>query len=1152
MTDVTPAPDGVDVADASDVADIIELIPDPSVLGAIGRGHSLASAIADIIDNSIDAGAQRIVIRFVVSNGIVRAISISDDGVGMSAGQLRDAMTLGKQRSYDEEALGHFGMGLKASSMSQARVLTAYSSCGFEPTHGMRMRREGSGGRFAVEVLHTGAASRAFGEYTDFDSTGTVIEWSGLDTVSLAAVPSARQAWLDTAISNLRQELGLVFHRLLASRDLRIEIEEYDKEYREAGVPRSVTPIDPFEFTLWGKTGFPRVIESVCSSGAELSASCYILPPNSHSAAAKLLGRSRVEWQGFYFYRNNRLLQAGGWLSMQPDKRTDLQLARVVVELTPALTRDVAMNPEKHGVVLRPDFVHALESATDAFGTTFRSFLEDARSVLKEANRRKSTIKPVAPIGSGVSTELSALVTSTFGTRDDAQEASFGWLDLGVDRLFSFDSATGRIWLNAGYRGALSRSTNDSSDAALLKMSIFFLLESKLGKDWLQQGTRDQIEGIQSVLAGAMLAEIDRAVYDPVGQTWSPEAAGAIDLFAQHEVVAELDDGSSSSYDPSRVPTPGDLARVLARQRGPSDTVIEPGEGPEATEEDPQADDVIRVQGEVQLLEALSPLPDVDIPGVRLVDSGDDDGFAHQVLPDAIGATADPVKDYLKQIGKVALLNAAEEVELAMRIEAGLFAEERLSKLTPQEQRTQLGRELTLVAKDGQRAKCHLLGANLRLVVSLAKRYTGRGMQFLDLIQEGNLGLIRAVEKFDYTKGFKFSTYATWWIRQAITRAMADQARTIRIPVHVVEQINSLRQVIRKLNQGDGPPPTLMNVAHAAGLAPRDVETLLGYNTEPASLDDIVWVAEPGGSLKPYALAELAVDPDALDAFDAVAFDSLRNDLYDLLDGLSEREAGVIRMRFELDGDMPRTLDQIGDIFGVTRERIRQIESKSMAKLRHPSRSMLLRDYLDAAIRAPSLQLGPRPRRAVPREDLPAPSQLSGRRAPANFPNDNQDSDEKLEVCDDAVPITPPGTKTAAIADAFTESAADLLDSYRKGATIAAIASEFDLDPRDVVEVIGQRALGLEGDLDDSSLAPRHGELYTPNERERLVDAYRGGHSIQRIARDLGRTPLAIAWQLLDSPRRPIFIQRKLVRRLRRPAGSPPAGVGAAGYNRDS
>jgi len=315
----------------------------------------------------------------------------------------------------------------------------------------------------------------------------------------------------------------------------------------------------------------------------------------------------------------------------------------------------------------------------------------------------------------------------------------------------------------------------------------------------------------------------------------------------------------------------------------------------------------------------------------------EDDAPAQQVV--TAGATADPVKDYLKQIGKVALLNAEQEVELAKRIEAGLFAEEKLNSGEKIEMK--LKRELWWIAQDGKKAKNHLLEANLRLVVSLAKRYTGRGMLFLDLIQEGNLGLIRAVEKFDYTKGYKFSTYATWWIRQAITRAMADQARTIRIPVHMVEVINKLARVQRQMLQDLGREPTPEELAKELDMTPEKVVEVQKYGREPISLHTPL--GEDGDS----EFGDLIEDSEAVVPADAVSFTLLQEQLHSVLDTLSEREAGVVSMRFGLTDGQPKTLDEIGKVYGVTRERIRQIESKTMSKLRHPSRSQVLRDYLD-------------------------------------------------------------------------------------------------------------------------------------------------------------------------------------------------------------
>ncbi|MDO5287827.1 MAG: RNA polymerase sigma factor [Actinomycetia bacterium] len=323
--------------------------------------------------------------------------------------------------------------------------------------------------------------------------------------------------------------------------------------------------------------------------------------------------------------------------------------------------------------------------------------------------------------------------------------------------------------------------------------------------------------------------------------------------------------------------------------------------------------------------------------GFSLSDADDADEPEQQVM--AAGATADPVKDYLKQIGKVALLNAEQEVELAKRIEAGLFAEERLND--DQSVPAADVDDYEWIATDGRRAKNHLLEANLRLVVSLAKRYTGRGMLFLDLIQEGNLGLIRAVEKFDYTKGYKFSTYATWWIKQAITRAMADQARTIRIPVHMVEVINKLARVQRQMLQDLGREPTPEELAKELDMTPEKVVEVQKYGREPISLHTPL--GEDGDS----EFGDLIEDSEAVVPADAVNFTLLQEQLHDVLDTLSEREAGVVSMRFGLTDGQPKTLDEIGKVYGVTRERIRQIESKTMSKLRHPSRSQVLRDYLD-------------------------------------------------------------------------------------------------------------------------------------------------------------------------------------------------------------
>jgi len=393
------------------------------------------------------------------------------------------------------------------------------------------------------------------------------------------------------------------------------------------------------------------------------------------------------------------------------------------------------------------------------------------------------------------------------------------------------------------------------------------------------------------------------------------------------EVVEEITEELEVTEDEDFDPTGDDLEdpELVA------DTEDEDVAEAEAEEEDPKAAEGAALRERTNA--------GIHVKGGFVVsDSDETDEPVQQVT--VAGATADPVKDYLKQIGKVSLLNAEQEVDLARRIEAGLYAEYKL-KNQADEMTSRERRELHFLAQDGQQAKNHLLEANLRLVVSLAKRYTGRGMQFLDLIQEGNLGLIRAVEKFDYTKGYKFSTYATWWIRQAITRAMADQARTIRIPVHMVEVINKLARVQRQMLQDLGREPTPEELAKELDMTAEKVVEVQKYGREPISLHTPL--GEDGDS----EFGDLIEDSEAIVPADAVSFTLLQEQLHHVLDTLSEREAGVVSMRFGLGDGQPKTLDEIGKVYGVTRERIRQIESKTMSKLRHPSRSQVLRDYLD-------------------------------------------------------------------------------------------------------------------------------------------------------------------------------------------------------------
>jgi RNA polymerase primary sigma factor len=423
------------------------------------------------------------------------------------------------------------------------------------------------------------------------------------------------------------------------------------------------------------------------------------------------------------------------------------------------------------------------------------------------------------------------------------------------------------------------------------------------------------------------------------------------DLVAGADVIAADDTDDELDADPELEPGEDLEIDIDASDLSLDDEELEEEESvtEDSTEPDAVADVVAATPGAAPVDapeddEEIAEPTEKDKASGDFVWDEDESEALRQARKDAeLTASADSVRAYLKQIGKVALLNAEEEVELAKRIEAGLYATQLMAELADRGEKLPAAqrRDMAWICRDGDRAKNHLLEANLRLVVSLAKRYTGRGMAFLDLIQEGNLGLIRAVEKFDYTKGYKFSTYATWWIRQAITRAMADQARTIRIPVHMVEVINKLGRIQRELLQDLGREPTPEELAKEMDITPEKVLEIQQYAREPISLDQTI--GDEGDS----QLGDFIEDSEAVVAVDAVSFTLLQDQLQSVLETLSEREAGVVRLRFGLTDGQPRTLDEIGQVYGVTRERIRQIESKTMSKLRHPSRSQVLRDYLD-------------------------------------------------------------------------------------------------------------------------------------------------------------------------------------------------------------
>ncbi|MBD3752083.1 MAG: sigma-70 family RNA polymerase sigma factor [Micrococcales bacterium] len=712
--------DGITDDGAPISEDSIVLAPDASILSALGRGHTLASALADLIDNSIDAGATRVGIRFVTHNATVRSIRILDDGCGMTAEQLERAMTLGRGSDHASTDLGHFRVGLKAASLSQARMLTVLSTTGFSPASGMRLNREQSGPTIRADVIDPAAAATVLERRGLGADSGTAVEWAGLESVSTATSYHARRDWFEAMIIQLRDELGLTFHRLLSDGRIRIQLDELDENTNTSGAPRMVKPIDPFAFANWGAADYPKTLEAELPAGPPLTMRCYILPPAVEGPSANPLGRARSTWQGLFIYRNDRLLHSGGWLQLGPDDLADLQLARAVIDLTPEALDAVAMNAEKRGVVLRPAALQAIERArTDGF--SLRSFLDEAREVWRRAHQRDLAPQPFAAAGAGAPDGLAELVESTVGVREDAAELAFDWAQLEPRQLYAFEPATGLVRLNIAHRGYLEE---DIGRLELLKTSLFLLLEPHAGKERLAPHTRQRLDVAHAALAASVLKSRMRERPSDA----SPAALGDVEGSPYRESEDEDDQDE-------------DEVVVLI------ESIVSPRSDP------------------------YEPLADPAIADVPLND--------------------DVFKDFLRRASEYALLTAEEEVDLAREIEIGVCAEGRIALLRGGEW-TQDRLDLEILADRGRKAMDRMVGANLRLVINLAKRYRGHGLELPDLAQEGTLGLIRAVQKFDRFQGTKFSTYATWWIRQSVARAVADQGRLIRFPVHVVDRVPAI------------------------------------------------------------------------------------------------------------------------------------------------------------------------------------------------------------------------------------------------------------------------------------------------------------------------------------------------------------------------
>jgi RNA polymerase sigma factor (sigma-70 family) len=866
--------DRIDVDEADLGEGTVVLAPDASILGAIGRGHTLASALADLIDNSIDAGATRVSIRFVTQNAVVRSIRIRDDGCGMTTSQLERAMALGGGGDHSGSDQGHFRVGLKAASLSQARILTVFSTTGFSPPAGMRLDRAQSGPQIRAQVIDAGAAASVLQKRGLDAESGTVVEWSSLESVSEAPTYHARRNWFEAMIVQLRDELGLTFHRLIADERIRIEMDELDENTNESGAPRVVKPIDPFEFERWGSTGYPKSLDAELPGGGRLTMTCYILPPAVDGPHVKMLGRPRATWQGLFVYRNDRLLHSGGWLQLHPDGGLDMQLARAVIELTPDVLDAVAMNAEKRGVVLRPSAMQALERArTDGF--SLRAYFDDAREVWRRGQQRESRAQPFAAVGEGAPSGLESLVRKTLGVRDDAAAISFDWLDLTPQHLYSFEPATGLVWLNSQHRAELE---SDPPRLELLKTSIFLLLEPHAGKERLASHTRERLDVVHAALASV-------AIRGHATAARGHESHGSHETAPQDSADAEPDPGGEDDDDDEFAL----VESVLVRGRDP-----------------------------------YEPLANPALANVHVDD--------------------DVLKDLLRRIRDYPLLSAQEEVALAREIEVGVLARDRFARLRSEERGAQLGLDLQWLARDGERAMDRMVGSNLRLVLHLARGYQHRGLDLADLVQEGIAGLIHAARKFDRFHGTKFSTYATWWVRQGITRALADQGRTIRFPAHIVEKLPSLAEA---WDATSGPTTDrLIAVADLLGESVPTIRAITNNLSAPLSLETARQTETVENRVEWLPLSSEVIDIEEMTPHDLVARRMFHRELETLLNSLSDRESSVIRMRFGVGGTAPMTLDAIGDKFGVTRERIRQVEGIVMAKLRHPDLANSLRSYM--------------------------------------------------------------------------------------------------------------------------------------------------------------------------------------------------------------
>ncbi|MCJ1698611.1 sigma-70 family RNA polymerase sigma factor [Rathayibacter festucae] len=1156
------------------------IAPDPSIIRSLGRNYSLEDAIADLIDNSIDAGATSVRVIFDIAEDVVVGVRIVDDGHGMARDQLLAAMQLGARRQYGTSSLGHFGMGLKSGSLSQARTMLVHTRS-VQGDSSVRMHDASLAEDFAVHELDPVRTGREFDALglAAASSTGTIISWDDVKFALTHGSTADRRRWLQGRKKELADHLALTFHRLLSAGRLEISVEDFVLEHDRFGAPTLITPADPFAFTISGKTGYPVDLDPFVR-GSAVPVRLHIIPPNSYSTAAKLLGDSRERWQGIYVYRNDRLLTRGGWFGLTTAAK-DLQLARVEIDVDDVASDVIGLNPEKNGVRFSTEFRNAIvRTVATTTATSFGDFLQTARDVHRDASRRDNKVEPVTEPGAGLPATAMAVIIEQLGHRPDVDPIDVVWTTLDEDDVFELDLHGRRVLLNAGYKEHLERS-----GTGLITTAIFLLLENFFRRSQLRETTMTQIRAWNNVLLAALRADAHGDVFAPSADSYVVEdssvGSSVEDEDGRVDPITTLDVGAIVSAedelelqvpedDPAagvvqrpaiRPPTPGELfARGLLRRRvvDPS-TNREPDGDVELPVEDPAAA-VAPVADPPAIVPPVSdPIEVADAPEgtndqPEAGDEGLGTGLEREILEletieeeleeelEFLGAAAyrtDSVDHYRLKVTRP-LLTAEEETDLAKAIEVGLIAE----SVIHTNDAVGTVDELRILVERGRGAKERFVLANLRLVISIALGYRNRGLDFGDLIQEGNVGLLRAVEKFDHEKGFKFSTYSTWWIRQAIGRAVADKGRVIRLPVHVEENVRKLSAFDRSL-EGTGELPSSADAALELGIEARDIDDLRRWSARVESFDELI---------------ETTADFDLVDdtSFDSAAESSFRREDIDrtLDDLLDERTAWVIRARTGLiDGEL-WTLDAIGAVFDVTRERIRQLENKGLDRLRKAPLATPLRDWIvapddasiDRATRAPAAASLPA---HVPRAVTAAGEgglgdgsvtqgdEVLSPHGTTISPPKEEPAAPAVPASEERTPATPPPTVHADDpGDGFedgtsTPSAGEdvlILEKYAAGDRPASIAGSIGHSEAAVLDRLGALLLDADTEADPSET---EATPLTPENRASAIADYAAGRSATEIASSLRRPVLQIVSQLLSHPSRPVPVPRRVLRKVR-------------------